>query len=450
MSNHRSNQVPTKPVYSIVLSDEHENASSSPETVDKTVNFSSSSGVSEDKCSSYTKKPVARKPAVNPSANDGYNDAARVTEASFTRELGKGFMVNLRDPGSQKETSIKNGKLVRTSVSKGPGWISTKTRKEKDNARKNQIVLSKKSSRSKYNMLFKVGNHVSCRSIGDLPMRKKGTPKNHRRTRSSVDGVITKKCTIFENQWYVVFENGKKGYFSANVLKFISATAPNQVLSKNINNKLVLKPSSLKLMKDNDGDGIARSRLNERKSKIMEVLCAVKLGKEAKDLTYNEIVQPFLVDYSKWLSAASLRNYVYECKLEQSKLKLVMNENDNHSNENTSNDKELTSNEVDFNLRDTNECDLGKDEWSTESYTSEKSFDYTDLLNNPPVKEKDYVEISTKIPTPKEKVYQVVQNKQKAKSPSSVYPTDSEKGAIITSSKTSPVKKSSSVKHHLL
>ena len=137
-------------------------------------------------------------------------------------------------------------------VSKVTGWISTKTWEEKEKTCKDQKALSKKCLRTKYNTRFKISNLVSWRYVGTFPSKNKCSPKKGRCTRSSVELDITKKCSIFENECHVVFENDKKEYFSANVLHCISETSPDQVLSKNSNNQLVMKPSSLKLMKDND------------------------------------------------------------------------------------------------------------------------------------------------------------------------------------------------------
>ena len=75
----------------------------------------------------------------------------------------------------------------------------------------------------------------------------------------------------------------------------------------------------------------------------MVILSTAKLGKQAKDLTYNEIVQPLLMEYSKWLFTESLRKYVHACKNEPM-LKLGTIGDDNISNDDTNTNKGLSCN----------------------------------------------------------------------------------------------------------
>ena len=178
-----------------------------------------------------------------------------------------------------------------------------------------------------------------------------------------------KKSSSDGNRYFVLFDDGDTGYYDGNDLKFVSRSNPT------VRTDDPCMETSLLVRKQprNIEEEVLDSNNNKRRKAIISILCGVKLNVKPDSITYNEIIQPFKVEFP-WLTTNILRKHVSNAN---SKLFEVKEENLHLEKQGTTGNNDYNTNNT---VKESSFCKDADDEsevYSEEELTHEMWDDWT-------------------------------------------------------------------------
>ena len=187
-----------------------------------------------------------------------------------------------------------------------------------------------------------------------------------------------KQSTLVDNEYYVIFKNGDKGYYCARDIQYVSETSPNQKLTVDKSGTVRVVNSEARNVVNDLKDSNVR-----KKKQIISILTAVKLKKPPHSFTYNELVLPFKVEFP-WLNSNILRKHVHaKSKLGESKEEMLPLAKGSTDDTNES-DKSTSTSYDDSSF-------AGKEPMTEEKWKELSAPFHQRSLSNPPLDKEAYV-----------------------------------------------------------